>query len=279
MNTIRKKDLEEFKRYLRGNERSAGTIEKYLRDVSVFAAYLDGRPALKALAVQWKEHLIAEGYKPVTVNSMIAAVNAFFCFWGREECRIKPLRVQKRMFRETARELSVEEYTKLVHTAYELKQERLGLLLETMAGTGIRVSEIQYMTVESVRLGRAEISLKGKIRMIIIPEKLKKKLMKYAKTQKIRSGKIFITRSGRAMDRRQIWSEMKTLCQKAGISATKVFPHNLRHLFAQTFYRVHKNVMNLADVLGHSSVETTRLYLMSTGSEHIRQVERLGLIC
>lgn len=270
--------IEAFERHLREEEREAGTIEKYLRDVRGFAGWLDGRRASKAMAVAWKEGLVAAGYAAATINSMLVAVNQFFRFQHWDELRIKTMRIQRRIFRSRERELSREEYMRLLETAQGQGKERLGLLMETMCATGIRVSEVKYITVEAARMGRAEIALKGKIRTILLPGKLCRKLLKYAKKQKTGTGEIFLTRSGRGLSRRQIWAEMKALCARAGVAASKVFPHNLRHLFARTFYRVYKDVAKLADVLGHSSIETTRIYLISTSVEHVRQLERLGLI-
>ena len=194
------------------------------------------------------------------------------------ECRAKYLKIQRKMFRSPEKELTKTEYLRLLETADALGKARLGLLIETICATGIRVSEVKYITVEAVRAGCTDIALKGKIRTILLPRKLCRKLQKYAKKQKITSGEIFLTRSGKGISRRQIWAEMKALCKKAGVAATKVFPHNLRHLFARTFYRACRDVAKLADVLGHSSIETTRIYLISTGIEHARQIERLGLI-
>jgi len=270
--------MESFRQYLLEEERSAGTIEKYLRDVNAFLEWMDGEQPDKKGFAQWKEHLLTEGYRPVTVNSMIAAVNAYLRFLGKTDCRLKALRIQKRSFREQEKELTVEEYQRLIHTARSIKKERLALLLEVIGSTGIRVSEVAYITVQAAQTGQTEISLKGKIRTILLPGKLCRKLLKYAKKQKITSGEIFLTRSGKGMDRKQIWAEMKRLCAQAGVSASKVFPHNLRHLFARVFYRAHKNVVHLADVLGHSSIETTRIYLLSTGAEHAREISCLGLI-
>lgn len=271
--------LNAFKTYLIEEERSQGTIEKYLRDVSAFLSWLEEKEITKLCFAQWKEYLIATGYRPVTVNSMIASVNTFLCFLGKEECRIRSLRLQRSTFRSAEKELTVDEYRRLVQTAHSLKKERLELLLETIGSTGIRVSEVKYITIKATQNGRAEISLKGKIRTIILPGQLCRKLLKYAKKNKIASGEIFLTRSGKGMDRKQIWAEMKKLCAYAGISSTKVFPHNLRHLFARAFYKEHKNIVHLADVLGHSSIDTTRIYLISTGTEHAKMVEQLRLIC
>ena len=273
------KELQDgFQQYLFREERSLGTVEKYTRDVGAFAAWLEGREVTKELAAGWKEELQARRYAPATVNSMLAAVNAFLRFAGWEECRVKFLRLQRRMFRDPARELTRPEYGRLLAAARALGRERLALLLETICATGIRVSEVRYITVEAARRGRAEVSLKGKIRTILLPGKLCRKLLKYARQKKTASGEIFLTGSGKSLSRRQIWWEMKQLCAHAGVEAAKVFPHNLRHLFATLFYRACRDIARLADVLGHSSIETTRIYLLTTGSEHMRQLERLGLI-
>ena len=270
--------MERFARHLRQEERSPGTVAKYLRDVSAFAHWLGSAPVTKELATGWKEHLRTQGYAPTTINSMLAAINGLFHFLGWDECRVKFLKVQRRLFRDAGRELTRPEYDRLLAAARDQGRERLALLLETICATGIRVSEVRYVTVEAARAGRTEIALKGKIRTILLPGKLCRKLLKYARRQKNASGEIFLTRSGRGLSRKQIWAEMKSLCAKAGVAPTKVFPHNLRHLFARTFYRVCRDVARLADVLGHSSIETTRIYLISTGTEHAAALERLGLV-
>lgn len=267
-----------FYDWLKEDERGIGTIEKYIRDVKSFAVWLEGRPACKECVAQWKEYLQKGGYQPVTVNGKLSALNKFFAFLGWVDCRVKYLKIQRRTFRSRERNLTREDYTRLVETANRLGKERLSLLIETICATGIRVGELKYITMEAIQSEIAEISLKGKIRTILLPRKLCRKLRKYAGKKKIASGEIFLTRSGRGLRRRQIWAEMKALCEKAGVERTKVFPHNLRHLFARTFYRACQDVVKLADVLGHSSIETTRIYLVSTGAEHARQLERLGLV-
>ena len=276
--TISSNQLSAFAAYLRAEERSPGTMEKYLRDVQAFVRWLDGRPVTREQAAGWKEHLRAQGYAPVTINAMLAALNSLLRFLGLEDCRVKFLKIQRRLFREAGRELTRPEYERLLMAARERGQDRLALLMETICATGIRVSEVRYLTVEAARRGRAEIALKGKIRTILIPNRLCRKLLKYAGKNKTVSGEIFLTRNGTSMSRRQIWAELKQLCQYAGVESTKVFPHNLRHLFATTFYKVCKDIARLADVLGHSSIETTRIYLLTSGREHARQLERLGLV-
>lgn len=264
--------------YLRRMERSAGTQENYLRHVRAFARWLRGRAVTKELAAAWKEYLLETGYAPATINAMLAALNGLFSFLGWSECRVKFLKVQRRIFRDPARELTRPEYDRLLSAARDRGQERLALLMESVCSTGIRVSEVQYLTVEAAKAGRAEIHMKGKIRTILLSTKLCRKLLKYAKKQKIASGGIFLTKSGKALSRRQIWGELKRLCRYAGVEPTKVFPHNLRHLFAATYYRAYKDIVKLADVLGHSSIETTRIYLVTSGAEHARQLDRLGLV-
>ena len=276
--TISQRKLKAFASSLRQEDRSTGTIDKYFRDAAQFAAWLGSRKLTGETAARWRDCLLTAGYAPATINSMLSAVNRLLNFLGRKDCKIKFLRVQRKTFRDQKRELNRAEYQKLLDTAAAQGQERLGLLMETICATGIRVSEVQYITVEAAQAGRAEISLKGKIRTILLPAKLCRKLLKYAKKQKTASGGIFLTRSGKPVSRKQVWREMKSLCQKAGIESSKVFPHNLRHLFATVFYKACRDIVKLADVLGHSSINTTRIYLMTTGAEHARQLEKLGLV-
>ena len=267
-----------YGRDLATEERSHGTIENYLRHVRIFSAWLNGVPVTKEQTAGWKEYLLSQGYAPTTINSMLAALNGLFRFLGWDECRVKFLKVQRRLFRDAGRELTRPEYEHLLETAKERGQDRLVLLMEAICATGIRVSEVRYITVEAAQRGRAEISLKGKIRTILLPRKLCRKLLKYAKKNKTVSGEIFLTRNGTSLSRLQIWAELKHLCKYAGVEPSKVFPHNLRHLFATIFYKACKDIVRLADVLGHSSIETTRIYLVTSGTEHIRQLERLGLV-
>lgn len=271
--------IREFSRYLREEERETATIDKYSRDVKDFFIWLKDREISRERMGEWRGYLLKAGRKPVTINGKLSALNKFLSFLGRNDCRIKYLKIQRRLFRSTEKQLSKQEYIRLLETAHSLGRERLALLMEMICATGIRVSEVKYITAEAIRAGRTEIALKGKIRTILLPGKLCRKLKKYAGKRKIVSGEVFITRNGKGLSRRQIWAEMKSLCEKAGVAPSKVFPHNLRHLFAQTFYRVCRDVAKLADVLGHSSIETTRLYLISTEAEHVRQMERMGLIC
>ena len=274
---ITEETLAAFARQLGEEERSPATLEKYLREVRQFAAFLGGREVTRELAAAWREELSAR-QSPATVNGKLPALDRLLAFLGWDDCRVKHLRVQRQLFRDSARELSREEYARLVETARRLGRGRLSLLMETICATGIRVSEVRYITAEAVREGRTEIALKGKIRTILLPGKLCRKLEKYARQKKITSGELFLTRSGRPMSRKQIWAEMKGVCRAAGVAPSKVFPHNLRHLFARCFYRVSRDVAKLADVLGHSSIETTRIYLISTGAEHARTLDQLRLI-
>lgn len=275
---ITAESLSAFKQYLKTEERSGATIEKYLRDTQQFAAWLRGRAVTKEAAASWKEHLVELGYDAGTVNGKLAALNAFFQFADWEDCRVKSLKRQRRVFREQERELTQDEYAQLLRAAETMGRERLKLLMETICGTGIRVSEVRYITVETAKAGKAEVTLKGKVRTILLPTKLCRKLLKYAKRKKIASGEIFLTKSGKVMSRKQIWAEMKSICKKAGVETSKVYPHNLRHLFARCFYRARRDIAKLADILGHSSIETTRIYLISTGAEHARTLEHLNLV-
>ena len=276
--TLMAEHIAAYAQHLRAEERAPGTVEKYLRDVRTFAAWLDGRPVTKETAAGWKERLVSDGYAPTTVNSMLSSINALFRFAGWDDCKVKFLKIQRKLFRDQSRELTRGEYERLLSAAHALGRERLALLMETVCASGIRVSEVRYITVEAAKEGRTTISLKGKIRTILLPGKLCRRLLKYAKKQKITSGEIFLTRGGKPMGRCQIWAEMKRLCQKADVEPSKVFPHNLRHLFATIYYRVYKDIAKLADILGHSSIETTRIYLMTTGQEHRHQLERLQLV-
>ena len=275
---ITDENIDRYGEYLFQEEKAASTVKKYVREVEIFAKWLSGREATKELAAQWKEELQMCGYVPRTVNAMLSAVNGFFSFMGWQDCRVKFLKIQRQMFRDASKDLDIEEYERLVNAAYRLNNRRLGLVIETICGTGIKVSELEYITVDAVRAGKAEIVLKGKVRVILMPGQLIRKLLEYAGEQNISSGGIFMTRNGKNLSRRQIWAEMKKLCADAGVESSKVFPHNLRHLFAKTFYQAHGDIVRLVDVLGHSSIDTTRIYLLSTGAEHVRQLDCLGLV-
>ena len=275
---LTQREFDQFEDYLRHDEREESTIEAYLRSLTRFAEWADGRTITKELAMEWKAALAESGYRPISVNAMLAAVNKFFTCMGREDCKVKYFKLQRQMFRKSEKDLSKEEYQRLVQAAHEKGDLRTELILETICATGIRVGELKYITVEAVRAGVAEIALKGKIRTILLPHRLCRKLQKYAKKQKIASGKIFLTQDGLPVSRQSIWTRMKALCEAAGVERSKVFPHNLRSLFARSFYGSCHDVVRLADVLGHSSIETTRIYLMSTGKEYLRQLDKLGLV-
>ena len=277
MELVTERTVDGFRRELLRREYSHGTAESYVRSIRAFARW-SGGAVDRGLVLTWKAQLTAQ-YAPATVNAMLAGINRFFAFMGWPECKVKALRLQRRSFREAERELDREEYRTLVRTARTLGRERLALVMETICATGIRVGEVPYITVEALRRGKAVVALKGKVRTILLPEKLCKKLLKYAKRQKITSGEVFLTGGGKRLSRVQIWAEMKRLCRAASVAADKVFPHNLRHLFARTFYQASRDVVQLADILGHSSIETTRIYLLTTGAEHLRRLERLGLLC
>lgn len=267
-----------FKKYLREEEKSENTIEKYLRDVRAFAAYLSGTEVTKETVIAYKSRLLAENYAVRSINSILASVNSLFAFLGWTDCKVKSIKLQRQVYCPEEKELTKAEYTRLVNTAKQKGNERLNLILQTICGTGIRVSELQYITVEAVKCSEAVVSLKGKTRSVFIVKELQKKLLRYAAEQKIHSGCIFITRTGKPISRTNIWREMKGLCEQAGVNPQKVFPHNLRHLFARIFYGIEKDIAKLADILGHSSINTTRIYIISTGNEHRRRMENMRLI-
>ena len=275
---ITKQTMDRFYEYLIEEERSSGTIEKYIRDVRLLQSWLRSAPVTKENASRWKQELLQSGRAPSTVNSMLAAANTYFRFMGWDDLKLKSIRLQRRFFRENERELTKAEYQLLMETAKKRGDERLALLMETICATGIRVSEVPYITTDAIKKGRARISMKGKLRTILIPAQLCRKLRKYATKHRIGRGEIFLTKNGTRLERKQIWAQMKALCKYAGIERNKVFPHNLRHLFARCFYRISHDISSLADVLGHSSIETTRIYLISTESEHIKKIAHLGLV-
>ena len=251
------------------------TVEKYLRDVVRFKDWAGERPLSKSLVLEYKAYLV-EGYAVSSVNSMLSSLNSWLEFLGHGECRVKTLKQQRSAFLDEAKELTKSEYRRLLSAAYT--KPRLFLLMQTICATGIRVSEHRFITVEAVRAGEAQVRLKGKCRRVLLPKKLCRSLLKYAKERKITSGSIFVTASGKPLDRCNIWAEMKKLCDTAGVSRAKVFPHNLRHLFARVYYSAEKDIVRLADILGHSSINTTRIYTMESGQIHRRQIERMDLL-
>ena len=276
-NIITREQINTYCASMLADERTAGTVAKYRRDVTAFARWLGGRPVSKENSTGWKAHLLNRGYAPRTINSMLAAVNSFFRFAGWN-IKVKFLKIQRQLFRDATRELNRAEYTQLLAAARSNGQERLPLIMETLCATGIRISELCYITVAAAQQGKATISLKGKIRTILLSTKLCRKLLKYAKKQKIATGEIFLTSSGKGISRRQVWHELKRLCAAAGVESSKVFPHNFRRLFAVTYYKASRDIARLADVLGHSSIETTRIYLTVSGADQARQLDRLGLV-
>ena len=224
-----------FEKYLRREEKSENTVKKYLRDVRAFAAYLNGAEVTKETVITFKSKLLGESYSVRSINSMLASLNGLFSFLGWEDCRVKSVKLQRQIYCPEEKELTKAEYMRLVDTAKQKGNERLNLILQTICGTGIRVSELQYITVEAVKNREAIVALKGKTRSVFLVKELRKKLIRYAAKQNIQSGAVFITRTGKPMNRTNIWREMKGLCEQAGVNPQKVFPHNLRHLFARTF--------------------------------------------
>ena len=267
--------IRNYRKHLIMEEKSNATVEKYCRDIRSFAAIAGGREITKELALAYKQQLMEQGYAVRSVNSVLASLNSFFTFMGWQDCHVKSLRLQRQIYCREEKELTKAEYERLVAVAEN--QPRLQLLIKTICATGIRVSELGYFTVEAVRRGEITVSCKSKTRTILLPGKLKQMLLKYATRNGISAGVIFRTRSGKPLDRSNIWAMMKKLCQKAGVAAGKVFPHNLRKLFARTFYSIERDIAKLADILGHSSINTTRIYIISSGRDHRRLIDRLGL--
>ena len=268
--------LSVYKSHLLDEEKSQITIEKYIRDIDSFFKFANNKEITKTLTIKYKEHLVNAGYKPRSINSMLAAINSFFDWLGWQDCKVKALKLQTQVYSCAEKELTKAEYIRLVNAAGN--NTKLQLILQTICATGIRVSELAYFTVEAVKQGEISVSCKGKTRTILIPVKLKKLLLSYTKKAGIKTGTIFINSKGQSLSRSSIWAQMKALCKKAGVQASKVFPHNLRKLFARTFYTMEKDIAKLADILGHSSINTTRIYIITTGTEHRRKIERLGLI-
>ena len=267
-----------FAVYLKSEEKSENTIEKYMRDVRAFCAYVGEAEMTKETVIAYKNKLLSENYAARSVNSVLASINSLLSFLGWADLKVKSIKLQRQIYCPEEKELTKAEYIRLVNTAKQKGNERLNLLIQTICGTGIRVSELQYITVEAVKCNEAVVSLKGKTRSVFIVRELQKKLLRYAAEQRISSGAIFITRSGKPMSRTNIWREMKSLCVEAGVNPQKVFPHNLRHLFARTFYGIEKDIAKLADILGHSSINTTRIYIITTGNEHRQRMENMRLI-
>lgn len=276
-NILTPKLVEKYEKYLIQEERSPATRKQYRREILRFLEYGAGRTLTKELIIEYKKELI-DKYQPVSVNTKLAAINGFLAFAGYGDLKVKQLKIQRRPYCSSDRELTKEEYTRLLYCAKNQGQEKLWLILQTICGMGIRISELPYITAKAVRDGEASVNLKGKNRVILMGKKLRRILKKYMDNQGINSGPLFVTRNGNPMDRSNIWKMMKRLCRNAGVNPHKVFPHNLRHLFARTFYKANKDIVKLADVLGHSNINTTRIYIISTGKEHQRFMDAMGLV-
>ena len=269
--------IKNYQEYLNEEEKSRSTIEKYIRDISAFEKWVGDMELSKIKVLDYKKELV-EKYTPATVNSILAALNSFFDYNEWYCLKVKSLKLQHALFCQKDKELSKHEYERLLKAAKDKRNERLYLIMQTICSTGIRVSELKYVTVESVKQGQTVVKLKGKIRVVIFTKELCKVLKRYAEEHGISEGTIFITRTGKAVDRYSIWKSMKKLCELAGVNSKKVFPHNLRHLFARTFYGIQKDIVRLADILGHSSVNTTRIYTIENGDMHRLQMHKLGLV-
>ena len=266
-----------YRQYLLDEEKSAATVAKYVRDTQIFLEWCKERKLTKSLVLLYKDEL-SETHSPAGVNSVLSSLNSYFSFVGKHNLKTKMLKIQKQIFASQERELSKNEYMRLLETAKNKNNRRLYLLMQTVCSTGIRISELKFITVEAIMKREAQINCKGKMRIVILPEKLCRILTKYIKERKIQSGSVFVTKNGKPLDRSNIFHEMKKLCDEARVDKRKVFPHNLRHLFARTYYSVQKDIVRLADILGHSSINTTRIYTMESGEIHRAQIQKLGLL-
>ena len=269
--------IQKYAAFLHEQERSSATIQKYVHDLTALGDFLAGQPMTKGLLLEWKENLIGQ-YAPASVNNKLAAINGFLAFCGLNELRLRKLKIQRALFLSEDKELTRAEYVRLVKAAERAENERLSLVIQTICATGIRVSELRFITAEAVQCGRAEVSNKGNRRTVFLPDKLRKLLRAYLQKQKITAGAVFVSKNGKPLDRSNIWRDMKKLCESAGVEPSKVFPHNLRHLFARTYYALEKDLSRLADILGHTNVTTTRIYTAESGAVHARQIGRLGLV-
>lgn len=275
--TITLNQISEFKKYLLNEEKSSVTVEKYIRDVTTFYVWSNNRAIEKADVIAYKEFLMGT-YKIASVNSMLSSINSFFTYLEWFELKVKTLKKQKELFIREEKELTKAEYERLLDAARSKKNKRIYYIMQTICATGIRISELRFITTEAIRMQRAEVRCKGKNRMVFLPKNLCKILKEYAKEENIQNGSIFTTKTGKPINRRNVWADMKKLCETANVARTKVFPHNLRHLFARTFYSQQKDIVRLADLLGHSSVNTTRIYTIESGNKHKRIIQRLGLV-
>lgn len=269
--------IEKFTTNLREQEKSSSTIERYKHNLIMLYNFLNNEPITKNKLIEWKEYLV-KIYAATSVNAMLASVNTFLSFVGWLEFKVKPLKIQKNLFCKEEKELTKDEYLNLIKAAEKLENRRLSLVIQSICSTGIRVSELAFITVEAVKKGRAVVNCKSKTRTIFLPEKLRRSLIQYISDQKRTSGPVFVTKTGKPLNRSNIWRDMKNLCESANINPEKVFPHNLRHLFARTYYALEKDLFRLADILGHSNVNTTRIYTMESGSVHAKQIEYLKLV-
>ncbi len=275
--TLTKETIIKFEHYLRDEEKSDATVEKYVRDITVFMSFLNDGVLSKNAAIEYKRYLLNKGYASRSVNSVIASINSFFNYADLNDFKLKSIKIQREVYCSEDKELTKNEYMRLIDAANKKSNNRLSLIIETIGSTGIRISELKFITIDAVKRGEAIVSCKGKTRRVFMVKALKKKLLRYAAEQKIKSGCIFITRTGKPLNRCNIWREMKKICDEAGVNPQKVFPHNLRHLFARVFYSLEKDIAKLADVLGHSSINTTRIYIITTGYEHRRHMENMHL--
>lgn len=275
MRKITKRLIEKFEMFLNNEEKASATVGKYIRDVVAFSVWLENSAVEKSVVLKYKQHLL-DNYAPASVNYVISSLNSFFSYNGWYELKVKSVKIQKQIFLAKDKELTKAEYERLLNVAKNKNNARLYYLMQTICSCGIRVSELKFITTDAVKCGQATINCKGKMRIVILPKQLCKMLTTYIKENNIKSGSVFITKNGNPLDRSNIWSDMKKLCEEAGVSKDKVFPHNLRHLFARTYYSLQKDVVRLADILGHSSVNTTRIYTMESGDVHRKQIQKLG---
>lgn len=277
MRTITSEQIKSFRAYLLDEEKAPATIHKYIHDLEVFVRWLPAKSFDKSVVICYKKHLV-ENYAPASVNAALSSLNRFFHFMEWFDLRVKNLKIQRQIFASSEKELSKAEYERLLRVAKQRSNERLYLLMQTICSTGIRVSEVKHITVEAVIHGVAEINCKGKRRQVFLLKQLCQMLKQYVKEKKIKSGAVFVTKTGNPLDRSNIWNDMKKLCEAANVSEKKVFPHNLRHFFARTYYSMQKDIVRLADILGHENVNTTRIYTIESGEIHRKQLDRLGLV-
>lgn len=277
MKTVTNEIVNRFKVYLYEEEKSDNTIEKYMRDIRFFREWVGNKGIDKSIVLEYKKEL-CDKYAPKSVNSILSSLNALFMYMNWYELKVKTLKIQRQIFADKEKELTKAEYERLLTAAKNKKNERLYFLMQTLGSTGLRISELKYVTCEAVNTGQAVINCKGKIRRVFLPKQLCKMLKTYVKQQRIKSGSVFITRNGRPLDRSTIWKMLKDLCESANVIKSKVFPHNFRHLFARTFYSLQKDIVRLADILGHASINTTRIYTIESGDVHIKQLQKLGLL-